>query len=207
LNNANSGRLDDLFVMRKGDRMAVCAPHTHDLGCECRLFSGDDLIATHVCRSDAEDRDVRWHVAQGAGTERLRKAKAGHVTGGACFGYVNVDVLGVDGKRSHVERKIREAEAVIVRRIFQLCADGVGQTRIAKQLNAEGAMAPRSQQGRPRAWAPSSVHEVLFREVYRGVIVWNQSRKWNQWGQHQQTARPAGEWLQIPLGGQLKTGH
>ena len=40
--------------MRKGDRMAVCALHTHDLGWECRLFSGDDLIATHVCRSDAE---------------------------------------------------------------------------------------------------------------------------------------------------------
>jgi hypothetical protein len=52
--NAKPKRLDDLFVMRKDDRLAVCALHTHDLGCECRLFSGDDLIATHVCRSDAE---------------------------------------------------------------------------------------------------------------------------------------------------------
>ena len=47
---------------------------------------------------------------------------------------------------------------------------GVGQTRIAKQLNAEGAIAPRAQRNRPRAWAPSSVHEVLFRDAYRGVI-------------------------------------
>jgi hypothetical protein len=34
--------------------MAVYALHTYDLGWECRLFSGDDLIATQVCRSDAE---------------------------------------------------------------------------------------------------------------------------------------------------------
>jgi len=54
MDNAKSRRLDDLFVVRKGDRMAVCALHTHDLGWECRLFSGDDLIATQVCRSDAE---------------------------------------------------------------------------------------------------------------------------------------------------------
>ena len=52
--NAKSRRLDDLFVMRKGDRLAVCALHTHDLGWECRLFSGEDVIATHVCRNDAE---------------------------------------------------------------------------------------------------------------------------------------------------------
>ena len=36
----------------------------------------------------------------------LRKASAGHVTGGACFGYDNVEILGADGKRSHVERAI-----------------------------------------------------------------------------------------------------
>jgi site-specific DNA recombinase len=127
-----------------------------------------------------------------------RKAKAGHVCGGRTFGYVNVDVPGPNGKRSHVERRIHEAEATVVRRVFQLCADGVGQTRITKQLNAERALAPRPQQGRPRAWAPSTVHEILFRDVYRGVLTWNQTRKRNHWGQQQQSARPAGEWLQVP---------
>jgi DNA invertase Pin-like site-specific DNA recombinase len=33
----------------------------------------------------------------------VRKAKAGHVTGGSCFGYRNVEIVGVDAKRSHVE--------------------------------------------------------------------------------------------------------
>jgi site-specific DNA recombinase len=38
----------------------------------------------------------------------IRKAKAGHVTGGRVFGYDNVEVLGPDGKRSHVVRRINE---------------------------------------------------------------------------------------------------
>jgi hypothetical protein len=65
-----------------------------------------------------------------------------------------------------------------VRQIFQLSAAGVGQTRIAKTLNSEHAI-PLAR-GRPHAWAPTTVHEVLFRELYRGVIVWNRSRKRNQ---------------------------
>src|ERR1700704_5029856 len=47
----------------------------------------------------------------------LRKAKAGHVTGGRLFGYDNIDIAG-GGKRSHVERQINETEAAVIRRIF-----------------------------------------------------------------------------------------
>src|SRR5437773_3270325 len=36
----------------------------------------------------------------------VRKAKAGHVTGGSCFGYRTVDILDAAGRRSHVERTI-----------------------------------------------------------------------------------------------------
>ncbi|MBA2604794.1 MAG: recombinase family protein, partial [Acidobacteria bacterium] len=43
---------------------------------------------------------------------------------------------------SGVERRIVEAEAAVVRRIFDLCAGGIGYSRIAKQLNAEGAVSP-----------------------------------------------------------------
>ena len=38
-----------------------------------------------------------------------RKARAGHVTGGWTFGYRNVEIVGVDGRRSHVEREIEPA--------------------------------------------------------------------------------------------------
>ena len=127
----------------------------------------------------------------------LRNALAGHVTGGRVFGYDNQEVRDAFGKRSHVERRINEAEAAIVRQIFAWCAQGVGQTKIAKQLNAAHAIAPRSQQGRPCAWAPSSVHEILFRELYCGEIVWNKSQKRNRWGQQHQTARPQAQWIRV----------
>jgi site-specific DNA recombinase len=72
-----------------------------------------------------------------------------------------------------------ESEADVVRRIFELCAAGEGLRAIAKTLNADRVPAPRAQQGRPCAWCPSTIREVLYRHRYRGVIVWNQTRKRN----------------------------
>jgi site-specific DNA recombinase len=127
----------------------------------------------------------------------MRKARAGHVTGGRLFGYANVERVGSDGRRSHVEREIIDAEASVVRRIFALCADGHGVKGIAKMLNEARAPSPRAQRGRSQTWAPSSVREVLYRTTYRGVVTWNQSRKRNRWGQHAQTARPASDWIEV----------
>ncbi len=78
------------------------------------------------------------------------RREPGHVTGGRVFGYDNVDIPGADGKRSHVERSINDDEAAVVRRIFELCAKGWAAYRSPRQLNAEGAPAPRAQQGRPQ---------------------------------------------------------
>ena len=131
-----------------------------------------------------------------------RKAKAGHVTGGRCFGYENVVVYaGVDAqgrpRRSHVEHRVLEPEAAVVRRIFELAASGLGQPAIAKQLNAEGVLAPNSQQGRPRAWVQSSVNAVLWRERYKGVIVWNKTQKRDRWGQRRTRDRGAADWIAV----------
>ena len=127
----------------------------------------------------------------------LRKARAGHVCGGACFGYENIAVAGPDGRRSHVERKVNEAEAAIVRCLFALCAAGKGVKTIAKTLNADGAPSPRPQQGRPRSWAPSSVRSVLYRDLYRGVSVWNRTKQSDAWGQRAGQKRPPSEWVTV----------
>jgi site-specific DNA recombinase len=128
----------------------------------------------------------------------IRKARAGHVTGGRVFGYDNVEIVGADGRRSHVVRRINEVEAAIVRRIFELSAAGAGLTRITKTLNEDGAPAPRAQQGRPVAWVNSSVREILLRPLYRGEIVWNQTRKRDSWGQSNRRDRPAEAWVRVP---------
>ena len=133
----------------------------------------------------------------------LRKAQARHVTGGRVFGYDNVDIMAVaeaDGtaKRQHVIRRVNEAEAAIVRRIFELCAQGFGKIRIAKTLNDEGARTPRAQRGRPNAWCASSVREVLHRDLYRGLIVWNKTQKRDAWGQKRTAQRPEEAWIRVP---------
>ena len=91
--------------------------------------------------------------------------------GGSVFGFTNVRVNG------HVEREINVEQAAVVRRIFALSAEGAGLTRIAKQLNAEGAATPTPKKGRPAAWSPSSVREILHRQLYIGKIIYNKTRR------------------------------
>ncbi len=129
----------------------------------------------------------------------LRKAKGRQVTGGRVYGYANVDVLGEpdqDGRRTrlHVERKIHSDQAGIVRRIFQMYAKGLGLKKIAKTLNAEGVTPPRQD---ARGWAPTAIREMLHRELYRGVIVWNKSQKVIRRGTKTQRRRGPEEWLRI----------
>src|SRR5581483_4536853 len=127
----------------------------------------------------------------------VRKARAGHVTGGRAFGYDQIEVVGAGGVRSHVERRVNDSQARVIREIFDRAARGEGLRSIAKALNSAGVESPRSQCGRPRSWAPSSVREILHRETYRGLIVWNRTKKRNAWGQKQQHDRQAAEWITV----------
>jgi hypothetical protein len=65
-------------------------------------------------------------------------------------------------------------------------------------LNDQGALAPTPRRhGRPRWWAPSSVREILYRDLYRGVVVWNRIRKRDVWGLKRYLPRPAREWVRL----------
>jgi DNA invertase Pin-like site-specific DNA recombinase len=132
----------------------------------------------------------------------LRKAKALHVPGGSVYGYENVEVLSstpeADGrrKRLHVTRRINPTQAAVIQRIFELYASGLGITRIAKRLNVEHVPPPR--RDRPRhGWAPTAIREILHRELYRGVVVWNRSQKVMRAGTRRQRRRPEAEWLRL----------
>jgi site-specific DNA recombinase len=61
------------------------------------------------------------------------------------------------------------AKAPIVRRIFQLYAEGkLGTTAIARTLEAEGAPAPRK-----HGWSPNALQLILANPAYRGLVRWN----------------------------------
>jgi hypothetical protein len=80
-----------------------------------------------------------------------------------------------------------------------MAAQQYGLSRIAKTLNEEGLPCPRPQQGRPAGWAPSSIHALLRRDVYRGVVVWNKTRKRDAWGVKHQQSRPERDWLRVEV--------
>jgi site-specific DNA recombinase len=165
---------------------------TYLTGAERKLDSAQDKILLSLA-SFADE--VERERARARTTDAMtRKARAGHVTGGRCFGYQNREVTGPDGRRSHVEREVIQSEADVVRTIFTLCAEGYGKAAIAKLLNERHDPSPQSQQGRPMGWAPSSVREVLYRDLYRGEVIYGKTRKV---GPGKQVARPEAEWIRM----------
>ena len=137
------------------------------------------------------------------------KHKNGHVVGGRVFGYRNEDVnAGVDmhGRaiRSHVIRVINPDEARVVQRIFELYDSGLGYKRIARLLTNEGAPAPAPPDRKDGLspigkWTPGTVRTVLGRELYKGIAVWNKSkRRAEGYGHIKQKRRPESEWIRVP---------
>lgn len=153
-----------------------------------------------------EDTRIRVHEAH------TGKHAKGYCVGGRVFGYRNEDVFnGVDlhGRplRSHVVRRVNLEESATVVRIFELYASGLGLKAIAKRLNADGVPAPkpfiRKDPTKPQPeqrWAPATIRAILGRELYRGVYVWNKSRKRTEtWGKSRQRPRPESDWKRTPV--------
>lgn len=109
--------------------------------------------------------------------KRVRRGLEGLIrrglhTGGRCYGYRS------RRDQDGVRLEIFEPEAAIVRRIFQLYADGHSLKTIPKKLNAERVMSPRPQQGRiSRSWCPSSIRVILHNPRYIGQVVWSRKHK------------------------------
>jgi DNA invertase Pin-like site-specific DNA recombinase len=151
------------------------------------------------------DEGKRTRAQQRTFNAMHRKALMGHVTGGRVYGYDNFEIVSsvLDAysrpKRDHVERRINDEQATVVRKIFRLSAEGKGMVSIARLLNDEGLPAPRNSHGRPVSWSPSSVRSLLFRRLYLGEVIWNKTKKRNPWGIQQQRKRPEKDWLKIPM--------
>lgn len=162
--------------------------------------------------------DEDYAVKSGERTKEAHvdRVRRGHVVGGRVFGYRNRDVFhGEDlhGRplKSHVTREIDKAEAATVRRIFQLYASGLGLKAIAKRLNNEQVQSPKPFVRRDptkvqpvRGWAPATIRTILCRDLYRGVVVWNRSRKRDDFRQVNQQRRPESEWMTLAPNEELR---
>jgi site-specific DNA recombinase len=106
----------------------------------------------------------------------MTKARRGLNTGGRCYGYDNVPIV-EGGRRVGVDYKINDAEAVIVREIFERYAAGEGYRTIAKALNARGLPPPRAGRRGSGSWSSSALREIVLRERYTGRLTWGRVGK------------------------------
>lgn len=127
---------------------------------------------------------------------RVENGKSG---GGLCYGYEVVKQLDARGEPVRGERKVIEAEADVVRRIFREFAAGIGPRTIARVLNEEGVPGPN---GRP--WGDTTIRGhvkrgtgILNNELYIGRLIWNRLRymKDPSTGKRVSRLNPPEEWL------------
>jgi site-specific DNA recombinase len=110
--------------------------------------------------------DLREKVWRG----QLGRVRQGRVAGGKAYGY------DVDARETGL-RRINEAEAEVVRRIFRKFAAGESPRAIAKALNADGVPGPEGRQ-----WRDTTIRGqfdrgtgLLNNALYVGRLEWNRT--------------------------------
>lgn len=117
----------------------------------------------------------------------------GRHAGGRTFGYNTAPADDGRGKTLIVNK----IEAAIVRRIFQMSANGLSLKKIATALNRECIQPPRPRAGKLHpTWCPTAIREMLYRDLYMGRLVWNSSKFVKVPGTNRRVrrARPESEW-------------
>ncbi len=172
---------------------------------DCREKTSRPLLTLHGMM------DEQFLVSLGEKVHRGQEGRAlkGMQPGGKCFGYRNVPIedptrIGKYGRAavSGVKLEFDEEQAPIVKRVFAMYADGNSLATIAKILNAEGVQAPQPPRTRQiRAWHPSALREMLRNERYRGVFVWNRTRKERnpETGRKTSRPRPESDWMRVEV--------
>lgn len=134
-------------------KRAGCVVHGADIGGE---FDPDDINT--IIRSWASSQE-RGRIVERMMSNKRRKAASGWVGAGPVpYGYKRVG----SGRDAHLE--IIDAEAAIVRRMYQMSAGGMSLRGIANRLNLDEIKAPGG-----GMWQAEKVRLILIRTIYSGV--------------------------------------
>ena len=138
---------------------------------------------------------IRYRTREGMKTA-VKKGKASTCL---AYGYKLSQQRDANGDRIRGLRDVDPVKAEIVRRIYQLYADGMSPRDIAHLLNNEGVPGPRG-----RKWRDTAIRGhvgrgtgILNNESYIGRIVWNrrQYRKNPQTEKRTARANDTSEWI------------
>jgi site-specific DNA recombinase len=151
-------------------------------GIDTRNEQADVLLTVHGLVDSLYVKELAKKTHRGLEGAILRGLHAG----GRCYGYRNVRAEG-----GGVRLEIDEHEGAVVRRIFEMSAEGMSLKRIAASLNRDKLPSPRPRAKSVHAtWAPTAIREMLRRELYTGHVIWNRSRFVKVPGTNKRVARP-----------------
>jgi site-specific DNA recombinase len=148
---------------------------THDIDTRSENFK--ILLSVHGAMADVYRDQIAYRTKRGL----EGRARAHCSTGGKAYGYVAAR----DSKTGQIE--VNEVEANVVRRIFDMYADGMSPRTIAGILNEEGVPSPgaawKRTERRKSSWLSSAIHAdpkrgtgILANTRYIGVIQWGRSQ-------------------------------
>ena len=120
-----------------------------------RLDSGDKSSRTMLTRYGMMDEQFIQGLADKVHRGQEGQVLNGRQAGGRCYGYRNRPIEDPTRMAKYgrpavigVELEIEEPEGAVIRRIFEMYANGAGLAQIAKILNAESVLAPRPSSAR-----------------------------------------------------------
>jgi hypothetical protein len=144
----------------------------------------ETLLTIHGLIDSSYVRELAKKTHRGMEGAVLRGLSAG----GRCYGYRTVPAGASTAKRMEID----EAEAAVVRRIFEMSAAGCSLKAIAKKLNAENI-------GHRADWCPTGIRAMLKRELYKGEIIWNRSKfeKVPETNKRRRKTRDESEWIRL----------
>jgi site-specific DNA recombinase len=171
---------------------------THDL--DTRHESAEIMGAVGGAMASAYRKEIGRRTRRGL----EGNARAGKSAGGRSYGYISAADAGTE------QRVIDPDQAAIVRRIFEMYAEGSSAKTIAATLNRENVPSPGSSWARSsrrrKSWLCSAIAGdpvrgtgIINNDSYRGVVVWNRSR-WIRSAadsaNRRAVANPKSEWVE-----------
>ena len=201
LEDARAGAFDAVIaegldrLSRDQEDVAALYKHLNFAGVRLITLSEGEVNELHVGLKGTMNALYLKDLAQKTRRGLEGRVHQGRSGGGNSYGY---DVVAAEeGHRG--ARRINEAEAAIVRRVFEEFAAGRSPRAIAMDLNKEDVTGPRG-----NTWGPSTIYGnwrrgtgLLNNELYVGKLVWNRQRfiKDPRTGRRQARPNPKGEWI------------
>lgn len=193
----------DRIARHIGDAHAI-REHLEHFG--ARLFTLSDGYVDEITGTIKGLMDARFLKDLAEKIKRGQRGQHGRGfnAGGLAYGYDVVKKIGDDGEIVRGILAINEAEAAIIRRIFDDTLAGVSARAIVKALNAEGVPSPSG-----KLWATNVIHGdrirangILRNNIYRGVMVYGRTRRVYHPKTRRYVARvnPVSEWrfVEVP---------